>query len=529
MNTVPDYAVVIVGFGPAGAVAACWLGQMGVKTLVLEKSRTIWDIPRAIALDHEIMRVLQNIGVVDRILPHTAPFGTSNHFGVQGQLIRRIDVVAPPYPMGYLPNMVFTQPPVEGILRDRAMQHPTVTVNLGAEVTGLMEERDAVILTVRSDDGRTGTVRARYAIACDGASSPVRRMLNIPLEDLGFDEPWLVVDLLVNDDAISKLPTDCAQYCDPTRPYTYIIGPGNHRRWEIMLNPGEDPKQVEQENSVWQLLSRWLNPGDGRLWRASSYRFHALVAAEWRRGRVFLTGDSAHQQPPFIGQGMCQGIRDVTNLCWKLSAVLCGHAGEALLATYQEERRQHVVTLTQRIKEIGASICIRDADAARRRDEELLKRGGGKAEVVTRQEIVPPLEGGLVRPDLGSGAGTLFPQPRIETEAGSFLMDEVAKPGWRFIVDGRDGASPPDLGDVGIDTIVLGKTNWRETEGVAARWFDTLSCKAVIVRPDHYVYCGLADVKSASAVWHDLKEGIRPRNSAFRRAVTKSAQPNLQP
>jgi 3-(3-hydroxy-phenyl)propionate hydroxylase len=131
------YDVAIVGFGPTAAVAACWLGQAGVKTLVLDKTRTIWEIPRAMALDHEILRVLQNIGVVERVLPHTAPFGASEHFGAQGQFIRRIDVVAPPYPLGYLPNMVFTQPPVEAVMRDRAAEHASVTVKLGWEAIAL--------------------------------------------------------------------------------------------------------------------------------------------------------------------------------------------------------------------------------------------------------------------------------------------------------------------------------------------------------------------------------------------------------
>jgi 3-(3-hydroxy-phenyl)propionate hydroxylase len=126
---------------------------------------------------------------------------------------------------------------------------------------------------------------------------------------------------------------------------------------------------MEREEIVWGLLSRWVRPADGRLWRAGSYRFHALLAQTWRTGNVFLAGDAAHQQPPFIGQGMCQGVRDVTNLCWKLVAVLRGECRDALLDTYCEERRQHVATLTGRIKEIGAAICERDPEAARLREE----------------------------------------------------------------------------------------------------------------------------------------------------------------
>jgi 3-(3-hydroxy-phenyl)propionate hydroxylase len=509
MTSTDRFDVVIVGYGPAGAIAACWLGQAGIKILVVEKSRAIWEIPRAVALDHEILRVFQNIGIVDRVLPYTAAFGASEHFGAQGQLIRRIDVVPPPYPLGYLPNMVFTQPRVETVIRNRVDELNSVTVKLGYEVIGLVQEQDDAVLSIRDDGGNTNSVTARFVIACDGASSTIRRLLHIPFEDLGFDEPWLVVDVLVNEDAMHKLPATCAQYCDPERPYTYIIGPGNHRRWEIMLNVDDAPREVEREERVWQLLSRWLSPSDGKLWRASSYRFHALVAERWKDSRVFLAGDAAHQQPPFIGQGMCQGVRDVTNLCWKLIAVFRGESTEALLDTYEQERKQHTRILTQRIKKIGAAICIRDPEAARERDENLLKQGGGKAPVVTRQEIVPSLEAGLVRPDLGPGAGTIFPQPRILTAGGFALMDELEGTGWRLVVDGRFASEPSCFDGIGIQTTVLGGTGLQEAEGVAAAWFDAHRCRAAIVRPDHYVYCGITDLRSVSTLWRKLQDAMR--------------------
>ncbi len=488
MNEEPEFEVAIVGYGPVGAIAACWLGQAGVKTLVVEKSRTIWDIPRAVALDHEILRVFQNIGVIEQVLPHTAPFGASEHYGAAGQLIRRIDVMPPPHPLGYLPNVVFTQPPVEAIVRERVQGHPSVTVKLGLEVVALNREEGSVALRVQDEAGNIETRTAVHVIGCDGASSTIRRLLDIPLEDLGFDEPWLVVDLVVNDGALAKLPQACAQYCDPARPYTFIIGPGNHRRWEIMLNPGEDPRLMEQEERVWDLLSRWIEPADGRLWRASSYRFHALVAERWRKGNAFLAGDAAHQQPPFIGQGMCQGVRDVTNLCWKLVSVLRGRSRDTLLDTYGEERKQHVSTLTGRIKEIGSAICERNPEAARQRDERLLARGGGSAFVATRQEIVPPLETGLICSERGPAAGTLFPQPWVMSPNGLTLMDEISGPGWRLFVDGRADLNWLAPETCGIPVVVIGSEGHQEIGGVVGTWFDRYRCKAAIVRPDHYVY-----------------------------------------
>jgi 3-(3-hydroxy-phenyl)propionate hydroxylase len=289
---------------------------------------------------------------------------------------------------------------------------------------------------VRLKSGRT--ISARYVIGCDGATSAVRRLAGLEYEDLGFDQDWLVADLIVGERALERLPKLSIQYCEPARPSTYLIGVGSHRRWELMLNENEEP-------DAWQLLARWLKPSDAQLWRAASYRFHALVARQWRRGRVFLAGDAAHQQPPFTGQGMCQGIRDAANLTWKLHYVLSGKAGERLLDTYESERSQHVRRLIEVIKEIGKVIGERDPEAARARDRRLLAEAGGWVATVPRQNLIPPLERGFLSPAPHPANGTLFP---------------------------KDGGS--GLRVVGRESL--------------PGWFDRHQCAAAVVRPDHYVY-----------------------------------------
>jgi 3-(3-hydroxy-phenyl)propionate hydroxylase len=496
------YDVAVVGFGPAGAVAAGLLGQAGLKVWVCDRLDGVYEIPRAISLDHEIMRVLQQLGLADAIAPYVEPFTPSEFFGVDGQLIRRMTMVAPPYPQGYTPSMVFTQPPVERALRARVAELPNVKVALGGELRGITQDDAGVTLQILSGDGSRHTVRSRYAIGCDGGASTVRAQAGLELEDLDFDEPWLVVDVLVNERGLAKLPKTSVQYCEPDRPCTLVIGPKNHRRWEISLKAGEDPKQAATPEGTWKLLSRWLAPEDGTLWRQTSYRFHALVASQWRKDRILVAGDAAHMQPPFLGQGMCQGIRDAANLAWKLTAVLRGDVqgavAEALLDSYGTERQAHVRELTSRIKAVGAVICERDPAKARARDAKLLADCGGVVKDTPRQDVLPRLEGGCLSAVDSTARGTLFPQPRIlQSDGSTRLMDVQAGTGWRLVVDGT--LAVPDV-PASLTVLQIGEPGLREADGVVQQWMQRHACHAALVRPDHYTFGVARDAAELEAL-----------------------------
>jgi 3-(3-hydroxy-phenyl)propionate hydroxylase len=502
------YDIAIAGFGPAGATAACMLGQLGYSVLVVDRLTGVYDKPRAFAMDHEILRVYQNLGVAEAMLPHIAPFLASEHYGVEGQLIRRLTMVDPPYPMGWTPSVVFLQPPIEEALRARVREIASVELVLGCEFVSLAQDEAGVTIDLRDAAGAPQQARAKYLIGCDGASSTVRRQIGVVHDDLGFDEPWLVVDVLVNEGAGARLPKTNAQFCEPARPTTYLIGTGQHRRWEIMLLPGEDPKAMEADQATWQLLSRWLSPDEGRLWRQASYRFHALVASRWRVGRVFLAGDAAHQQPPFLGQGMCQGVRDVANLTWKLDAVLKGRAGDGLLDTYGAERSSHVRRLTTTIKHIGHNICERDPVKARQRDADLIAQAGGVVKSVPRQDLIPPLDCGLLAQPAHAANGTLFPQPAVTCGGNGGLLDDIAGAGLRLVLS--EGVSADEIaalasvrdsgarvirvgGLAGAAGVATGTQIVAEADGIVAAWFARHRACAALVRPDHYVYGVAAD------------------------------------
>ena len=450
-----SFDVAVVGLGPTGAVCTALLGSLGLKTIAIEREPAVYDKPRAFALDHEVMRVFEDLGIAAAVAPHTAPFTPSEYYGVDGQLIKRLGALPPPWPLGWPPSMVFNQPAVDAVLRDRAAALAEVAFS---ELENLVQKKDLVELQLGDRK-----LTAKYVVGCDGAASTVRQALGIEYEDLEFDQAWLVVDLFVNEKGLKKLPQVSVQYCEPARPSTYLVGVGSHRRWELMLNPGEEP-------DAWELLARWITPEDAQLWRAASYRFHALVAREWRRGRVFLAGDAAHQQPPFTGQGMCQGIRDAANLSWKLHHVLAGKAKERLLDTYEVERRAHAKRLISTVKDIGAVICERNPEKARARDRFLLAEAGGQVATVPRQHLIPPLERGFLSSRPHPANGTLFP---------------------------KDGGT-------GLRTVRADAS-----EGVVAEWFKQSLSIAAIVRPDHYVYGVARDQASLDRMLKEVEKGLK--------------------
>lgn len=515
MSGMPDVAV--IGLGPVGAILSALLGRAGVNTIVLDKADDIFPLPRAIAFDHEIMRIVQNLGLAEALSPHIVPYPPTEYRGVGGKLIARYEALPAPFPQGWQPGFMFKQPPFEQAIRRSLMEIPSVEVRLGTTFEGIEQHDDHVELAVRDPSGLSGTLRARYVVGCDGGSSLVRKLMRIGMDSLNFDEPWLVVDVLAREGGLEKLPRTVVQYCDPERPTTYVVGSGAHRRWEFMLLPGETAEEMNKEATIWRLLSRWLAPDDGELWRAATYVFHALVASKWRDNRVLLAGDAAHMTPPFMAQGMCQGIRDAANLAWKLAMVIRKKAAPELLDTYQQERQPHVRTTTETAKALGRIICELDPAKARERDARMLQENGDPPAVQIRQSLIPGLVDGALCSDQGAPVGTRFPQPRIVNDARPCLLDELVGSSFRLVlsssvpVDDVPESLRRRLDELDGAVVALrndgasrsrGDRQWSivEADGLLSGWLQQHALIAALVRPDHYVFAVAREMSDFDAM-----------------------------
>lgn len=477
--------VVIVGCGPVGALAANLLGRAGLSVLVLEKEQEHYPLPRAVHLDHEMMRLFQSAGVIDAVLPDMVATDGHLHIGSDHGVIRYMGTVGKPQPFGWANDYFFYQPELEAHLRDGMATLDRVVLALGAEFTGLEQDADGVTVHYTAD-GQEQTARGRWVIACDGSRSPVRKALGVRLDDLDFEEPWLVVDAEVEGPVtfppLTGVPEGAdlqrlsVMMCDPSRPATIVPGRGNHRRWEFMLLPHEDDAVMMQPENVGALVGAWMKDVPHKIVRAATYRFHGLVAEQWQVGRVFLAGDAAHQTPPFFGQGMCHGLRDVANLAWKMAAVAHDGAPDSLLATYQPERDPHVRSVIGAAVAAGRYICELDRAKAAARDAEIRARAAQRAGE-TAADLIPAIGTGVVLAGSAS-AGERFIQPKL---GDGRRLDDLSGQGWRLIVrDATVAGEDERVTRVDASTVA--------DSGALIAWLDTRGVDAVLVRPDHYVF-----------------------------------------
>ena len=449
--------VVIIGGGPVGCLLAVLLNDMGVSNTVIERDLQPYMLPRAAVMDDEIQRVFHDHGMGLWLEANTTTLTRADFVGPDGSVVIGTDL--PELGLQGVPPVVcHYQPELDTMLRARCEAGGTRAL-WGRTVTDLVDRGGTCLTTL--DTGEV--IESRWVVGCDGASSWTRRHLGIALEDLRFDQEWLVVDIAMKEGSAVELPLGVRQYCRPERPCTYVKVHGPYRRWEFQVQPTEDSARLNTPEGLWGLLAEWVTPGDADLVRSAVYRFHAVVAPQMQQGNVFLAGDSAHQTPPFAGQGLNSGMRDAVNLAWKMSYVTRGLAGESLLDTYTPERAPHVRSVIEHAVDMGRLI---DQLAGRVSHGVDVQSGYGG----TRP--APHIEAGIVTGDNPRVGHQFWYHPgvsRAVREGGASFAVVTAVP----------VEMPPAL-------VALSAVNVVAPEAVGDSY-------AVVVRPDRYVAAVAAD------------------------------------
>ena len=538
MNVEPTpYDVVIVGLGPTGLTLAHGLGQRGHRVLVLEREPRFYGNARAVYTDGECMRIFQSIGMAERLAADMLQDAPVQMLLPSGEVLFQLKNTERPH--GWPANNFFYQPLLEAALADGLARHPNVTVRRGRELLRFAQDAGGVdVVHVASEGAGYGRppgdaplaqdeqcVRARWLVGADGGRSVVRTQLGIGMSGKNFPNPWLVVDIKAKDpaDGLRHLPY-FDFICDPACPTVSCVQPNGHHRFEFMLMPGQTREQMEHPDTVRHYLSKYIEVDKFEVLRKLVYTFNALMAEKWRDGRVLLAGDAAHMTPQFIGQGMNAGVRDAYNLAWKLDAVLRGQAGDALLDSYEAERKPHAAAMTRegiRMKDF-VSMVNPLGTALRNALTRVLTRLPGIGPFICRGDFIPKPTYragsylGLPRRGLRGAEGRLMPQPLLRGPDGRRrLFDDLAGDGFVLVGTGgdpRDGLDETSLalwralgarfmavypfggrpaGDGVAPAAPGGLIEAEDPDGAFHRWLRAAGGgrgSVVVLRPDRFVF-----------------------------------------
>lgn len=502
------FDVAVVGLGPVGEVAALLLAREGLRVLAVDREMGPYSRPRVGVLDGEALRTLQKTGVYERARTDMLLGAGAQWASRRGKTLAT--TMPTEAPLGHPWISAIYQPLLDGMLRKALAELRNVDIWLGHNLVGLIDTGDSVELTLESSDDPVVTAQARYVIGCDGANSTTRFLLGVQMVGSNYEEPWLVVD--------AKLPEPLAFVpyfrfsMDPRGPrMTGPLAAANHR-WERMVFPEENRLEITTLAAARAIIADHVDPDTVEILRHAIYTHRAKQADQWKVGRVFLCGDAAHLMPPMAGQGLNSGIRDVTNLTWKVAGVL-GGASETLLDTYEVERRPHVEQITQLSIKLGGLLMMRSPRRAALRDAAIalvmcipavrraILQGRYRQPARYRQGLV------LDQFPRRGAVGQILPQPTVRTWAGdSKRLDDVTGSGWRILGWQTDPATAlsQNIRDRARDILSArfftlcgpgqrptdrqssSREILEDTEELTQRLFGRHSI--LVVRPDDYVY-----------------------------------------
>ncbi|WP_168197244.1 bifunctional 3-(3-hydroxy-phenyl)propionate/3-hydroxycinnamic acid hydroxylase [Kribbella sp. ALI-6-A] len=483
------YDVVVVGAGPAGLVLAALLDRRGVSAALIDPNKIVCQHPRASHLDDEVMRILQTIGM-DRAEPTYMRQTGFDFYAPDGRCFLKWDIRPGETEQGWQPAYQFFQPDFEAELRGRLAANEHTDLLIGWEATAITESADEVQISIkRRADGAERGLRAGYVVGCDGSRSMVRGLVMKDLLDLNGTKQSVIIDVNHLSPAKDLPRTALSIMCGPV-PITHVPIVEPMSRFQFMLGPDEDPLPYEDPTTIYRLLDRFVEPDSYRIMRTDVYEWNAHLVQGWRSGRLMIAGDAAHLMPPMLGQGMCSGLRDVSNLAWKLALVVSGRAPATLLDTYESERSPHVRAM------IAESARQANLVAAISRGED---QAGSETSVDrSRKPLGPGLSDHRFK-----ASGTLAPQPRDLTGA---RMDDLVGYEFAVVVSADLGQSLAETLKRRFARMSLPMVVVEDPRTTA--WLSSYGVDAAILRPDRYVYAATKGPEELAAAAQALEAAL---------------------
>ena len=500
-----DFDVIIVGLGPAGSLAALLLEGCDLKVLAIDKDKDVYSLPRAVTISDQGFRIAQSVGIDDIYFKNSTELGGAGFVNKNLELIGGVlDLKGITTPNGWAPSSMFHQPITDKAIRNR-LRETSATILLEHELIEIKDDVSHVSALIRNlDNEEEIKVTSRYLIGSDGGSSSVRKILKIDQEDLNYNRDWVVVDVKLTGE--NRLGDKALQVCDPSRICTYIPSHLPFRRWEFIINEKEEKKQFLEDKKIQDLISKWLQPSEYEIIRKAVYQFHSVIAESFHKGNCFLIGDAAHQNPPFMGEGMMSGYRDAMNLCWKISMTIRHNLNHNLIKTYQDERKPHAQFVVENSAGIGELMeAYAKADDPNTVPKELVAKGYGSF-------VLPNLDEGLFyggKADDEMNAGQLFPQPMLYKNNEVFKRnDEILGKGFALISKNKIEVNSDDkefLEKIGCNFKVLEGWDIKQNQWIRK----TMEVGEVfIVRPDKYIFGCSSNKVSLETLIDDLRSRI---------------------
>ncbi|WP_431710525.1 bifunctional 3-(3-hydroxy-phenyl)propionate/3-hydroxycinnamic acid hydroxylase [Glutamicibacter uratoxydans] len=478
--------VAVVGLGPVGGLVANLLAATGLKVVAVDSEPDIMQLPRGVGIDGEIMRAMQTLGLAEELEPFLKVFRGAQYLDAEGQVVATRPPANTAGTQGWPDRYNVHQPELEAVLRKSLRDRHVVTELTNTTVEALSQDDQGVTLTARNTLSEEALqIRAKYTVGSDGGKSTIRRLIDSNYTDYGLNQPWIVADFAVTDKA--DIPDINTHYAHPQSPAIYIHVVRNIRRFEFRALPDEDLSRAIDPQNIWQRVSRWITEDQATLLRAAVYTHRSLVADRWRKGRVLLAGDAAHQTPPFLGQGLCTGVRDATNLVWRLRDVILRDAPDSLLDSYGTERSAHAEHFIKTATELGTKLTKPTKDSIDLLNSRVGREGRGTP---------PRLGPGIFDPQ--HGGGVLSSQPRT---VDGVLMDELL--GYEFgLVMGQQGAS--QLLETDKQHLESANVQLVPADVSLDDWLAENNATAILIRPDRYIYGIYEDLAQCTRALQEL-------------------------